>query len=393
MAKQTDALLKHVYPLVANSIQKNEKQYKECITRFMSARNTSLFDTAPCDRIYFGQNDLDDFWISMKLSEKQIIEGLSQTYYWSIGAFNPRAAKDPFTVAVLMIIRYFFLKKDQKNLELSMIYLAFSGKFYPSIHYAMFKKVQPSQYRHVMDYVVNTELTKKYDLKSQGHVLGVIRSIAATWIDSYAQRMKSMEDEDAVYLIQQLHNRIKSFMKNIASLYYKAYENKDYLTFDSEDHSNISNSYRLVGSDSLKAQKFIDKSMQKILSSDVDYKLCKMASNSNVKTEEVKSIMQTVLSGENAIAEVKELISLMVYNYFEQSKTKDVADISFINYSIALKPNAKDENIIRQKEIIEKWLMEGSPAYHKRKSRIATKNDYYRALYIYIALLIHNSNK
>ena len=138
----------------------------------------------------------------------------------------------------------------QKELELATIYLSFSGKFYPSIHYSSFPKVEPNQYRHIMEYVVNNKLTNKFDLKIHGSVLGAVKSIGLTWINSYEDLFKTSDDEDIVYLIQQLHNRIKSFMKNIATLYYETYDNKDsYLTYDSDNLDE--DSYRLADNDSL----------------------------------------------------------------------------------------------------------------------------------------------
>ena len=391
MAKNTDVLVKQLYPKVANSLDRGLNRYKSCISRFIGNRNKELFDIAPCDRIYFGQTDLDDFYISLGITEVDIRKVLERTYYYHIPAFNPRAAKDEFTVAQMMAIRYFFLKKKEKELELSLIYLAFSGKFYPSIHYAMFPKVQPSEHRYVMEYVVNNELSQKYDLKSQGNVIGAIKSICKTWITSYEKRFKEMDDEDVVYLIQQLHNRIKSFMKNIASLYYKAYEDKEYLTYDSENHSE--EGYRLVGTDSTKAQKAIEKTMTVITSSDINYKLCKMASNNDVHTEEVKSIIESIMNDKDSLVEIRELVTLIICTYFEQSKTKDIRDIDFITFSVAPKPNSKDPHILRQKEIVENWLEDGSPAYRKRKNRLATKNSYFRSVFVYFTLLIHNANK
>ena len=391
MAKNTDVLVKQLYPKVANSLDRGLNRYKSCISRFIGNRNKELFDIAPCDRIYFGQTDLDDFYISLGITEVDIRKVLEGTYYYHIPAFNPRAAKDEFTVAQMMAIRYFFLKKKEKELELSLIYLAFSGKFYPSIHYAMFPKVQPSEHRYVMEYVVNNELSQKYDLKSQGNVIGAIKSICKTWVSSYEKRFKEMDDEDVVYLIQQLHNRIKSFMKNIASLYYKAYEDKEYLTYDSENHSE--EGYRLVGTDSTKAQKAIEKTMTVITSSDINYKLCKMASNNDVHTEEVKSIIESIMNDKDSLVEIRELVTLIICTYFEQSKTKDIRDIDFITFSVAPKPNSKDPHILRQKEIVENWLEDGSPAYRKRKTRLATKNSYFRSVFVYFTLLIHNANK
>ena len=88
-----------------------------------------------------------------------------------------------------------------------------------------------------------------------------------------------------------------------------------------------------------------------------------------------------------------EFISISVYSYFQQSKTKDVRDIDFITFSISPKPNTKDPHIIKQKEIVEKWLNENSPAYRKRKSRTATKLSYHKSVFTYFTLVIHEANK
>ena len=45
------------------------------------------------------------------------------------------------------------------------------------------------------------------------------------------------------------------------------------------------------------------------------------------------------------------------------------------------------------KEIIEKWLSESGTAYLRRRSRIATRNSYERAVRMYFALVIHNANR
>jgi len=118
-----------------------------------------------------------------------------------------------------------------------------------------------------------------------------------------------------------------------------------------------------------------------------------MSSNSNVKTDEVKEIIEAVTSNNINVGEVKELIRLIITQYFLISKTKDVRDVDFITTSIAAKPNTKDKNILRQKQIIENWLDNNSIAYRRRKSRLATKNNYFKSILTYFTILIHNSNK
>ena len=93
------------------------------------------------------------------------------------------------------------------------------------------------------------------------------------------------------------------------------------------------------------------------------------------------------------IPEIKEMIRITVAEFFVESKTKDVRDIDFITKSIAPKPNTKNPNILRQKQIIEGWLEENSPAYMRRRSRLATKNSYFKSILTYFVLLIQNANK
>ena len=386
----TKAILTKLYPLVSKALETNEKKYKACIGRFMEARSKYLYDICPCDRIVFGQSDIDDFYNSMGFTQSQVTEILKQTYYWDLPAFK-KIAKDEFTITMLAVIRYYYMKNDDKNRELSTIYLSFSGKLYPSIHYGKFPVVQPSEYRHVMEYVVNNMLSGKFDIKREKTVFGAIRSIGNTWFNSYKSKFKTFTDEDVVYVIQQLHNRIKSFMGNVAEKYYEAYEKKDmYISYDSD--SMDQDDFRLADNDSLLAERCVEKAMGH-LNNTVDYRLCKMAANSNVKVDEVKSIIESILSDPKNINICKELFRIIICTYFTDSSNKDIKDIKFVTSTITPKPNSKDKNYIRQKQIIETWLEEGSPAYRKRKSREATRISYNKALLTYFTLLVYEANK
>lgn len=384
----TTALSTYLYPLIENTMKSKITKYKTFMGTFTDKRSKDLFDMCPCSRIYYTDQDRQDLFSFLNINYKEVEEIIGKTYYGNISNFNPRAAKDPTTITALMMIKYFLLNKMKKELELSCIYLAFSGKIYPSLHYRSFP-IEPARY--VMEYVVNNKLGDKFDIVSRGSVFGAISSICSTWVNSYDDRIRSKYDEDAVYIIQQLHNRIGSFMKNIAEVYYDAYKNKEYFTYDSDDQSE--DNFHMADSDSQKAERVISKTMEKINTSRVDYKICKMCSDSNIKTDELKSIIESILSDTNNIRMVEELISILVNTYFVQSNNKDVRDIDFITFSVAPKPNTKDKYILRSKEIIEELLSEHSKAYLRRRSRLATKNSYYRAITMYFTLFIHYSNK
>ena len=388
--KVTTVAVDQIYPLVEKSLKNNTAKYRSNIQKFFNARSKDLHDTAPYTRMPFGDNERQDFFISIGLKESQITECLKDTYYWKMN-FSPKAAKDEMTMTMMMCIRYFMLKGDTLNAELSAIYLAFSGMFYPSIHYGSFPKVQPSEYRHVMEYVVNNMLTMKFDLKREGSVFGAIKSICKTWLNTYKDTFKNPDDEENAELIKQLHGRIKSFMKNIAELYYEAYEKKMYISFDSD--SAEEDTFRLADNDSLRSERYVENAMNFINNNNVDFYLCKLASDQNVKINEVKSIIESIQSNKKNISEIKELFRLLISDYMQNGKDKNPASMEFVAYSVKAKPNTKSSVILRQKEIVEGWLDENSPQYRKRKSRAATKSSYYMSVLTYYVLVINKANK
>jgi len=388
--KTTKAILDLYNKEVAPALDKNTSKFKSVITKFIERRQKELYADAPYDRIYFTTDDENEMFNAIGVSRETVRSYMDKTYYAEESNFA-QAAKSEMTILDMCIIRYFFLKNKTKELELALIHLSFSGKFYPSIHYGSYPKVEPVA--HVMLYVVNNCLSNKFDIKTQGSVVGAVKNIAVTWVKTYSSKFKSFDDEDVVYLIQQLHNRIKSFMKNIASEYYKVYEDKDnFMTYDSD--SLDADSYRIADNDSVRAERIVERAMNRITSTGVDYRLCKIASSDLVKTDEIKTIIESLLSDRKVLGEVKELLGLLVTNYFANCKgDKDVTDIAFITYSIAPKPNAKNKDIVRQHEIIEGWLEDNSTAYMRRRSRAATKSAYFKSIYTYFTLIVTESNK
>lgn len=388
--KVTRVAVNKIYPIVEKSLQKNTPTYKKNVQEFIKDRSKDLYDIVPVRRIPFGSEDIDSFFKAMKIDKNEITQCLSETYYWNMN-FNPRAAKDEFTMTMMMVIRYFLLKNKQTDAEISTIYLAFSGKFYPSIHSQKFK-IPPEKYRHIMEYVLNNVLTQKYDLKREGSVFGAVRSICKTWLRTYTPKFKNPDDEDVADMIQQLHGRIKSFLGNIAAAYYDTYEKRDsYFAYASD--SNDQDSFRIADNDSLLAERCVENAMNWITTKQVDYKLCKWASDKNVKVDEIKSIIESIQEDSDNLILIREMMQLIIADYFSISKTKDVTSYEFINKSIVAKPNSKNKYVIRQKEIIEYFLDENSPAYRKRKSRPDTKSSYYKSILTYYVLVINESNK
>ena len=389
MKKDTSVIRDILYREVEEKLNKPvyQNNLKACIGRYMNKRSKELHDTMPCDRIFFGKEEVDDLFKSMDMTPSAIDDIVLQTYYGDMEAFNPIAAKDPTTLLILCIVRYFYNKKMSKETELAVIYLAFSGKFYPSVHYNSFPKCTPAEYRHVMEYVVNTKLTEKFDLKREKSIFKSVRSICITLLNTYGTRLKDFDDEDCVYIIQQLHTRLKSFMTNIASLYYEAYNNNEAITYDSDNLDE--DNFRMVDNNSLKIDRIAEKAVNRITTTTTDYKICSYLADSNISSQELMGIIDAITDDNSNLKLIKELCTIIVSEFMKENPKLELTNIKFISFSLAAKPNTKNPLILRQKEIIEYWLNEESPAYRRRKSRIATRNSYHRALLGYFVFLIH----
>lgn len=385
----TKAILQELYPKVEKGL-KNPAKWKKVMSDFIQERSEALYDIAPIDRIIFSTEDENKLYEALDISKEEVTSALQKTFYYNqIKNEYANLVKDECAILSLTIVRYFFIKNDKKNLDLATLYLAFNGKIYASAHYRSFN-FAPTNYRHVMEYAINN-MSNKYDIVKQGSVIGAVRSIGNTWVASYSSRFKSYTDEDVSYLIQQLKSRIASFIKNIATEFYKAYDNKEYITYDSDNMSE--DNYHLADSDSLKLERSIENAINKLESSTTDFKLCKIASDSNVKTDELKAIIDSIMSNGENFPLVKELIRNICTYYFTNSKNKDVRDVEFLSFSISAKPNSKDKLYLRNKEIIEQLLLKNSTKYKTRSKRAATKISYNQAILKYFVFLIHEANK
>lgn len=387
--KDTKAILTEAYPVIEAGLKKNTAKYKKYLSEFINNNSDILYSNIPSKQLYFSQTDCDNYFKSIDVNPDIIKNAISHTYYYEIGNFNPRYAKDETTIALICTVRYYYLHNMKKELELALINIAFSGKYYPSIWHGSFPVTAPSE--HIMEYALTHLATNKFDIVREGSVIGAVKSIATTWLESYKDRFRDFHDDDIVYVVQQLHNRLRSFMNNIAELYYDAYKNKDsYITYDSDDVSE--DNYHIADSDSLMINRYVSTTMNYINSHGLNYKICKLASNDLVKFDELKGIIDMLTRDNKNIPMIKEYITLMISIYYMDTGKKNINDIDFISYSITPKPNSKNTYHLKLKELSEKMLINNAANFSRRRSRGATESAYFRAFNAYFALLIQEAN-
>lgn len=384
--KNTTVFRDSVYPVIEKYMKTNKRKYDNHVKKFIKDRITELNETGPYSRIIQNESQKEEFWKDTGLDKKEISNFMCYTYYANM-SIKPVAAKDVYTMTLLNIVRYFYMNNMKKDLEMAMIHLSFSGKCYPSVHYNSFP-ILP--YPHVMDYVINNKLSYKYDIKKYGTVIDSIKSLNQTWITTYTSKVKNWDDTDVVYMLDQLLDRMKSFMKNIATEYYKAYKAEEYLVYSSDNLDE--DDYRLADSNSLKVGRAVENGMNYITTGKVNFTICKASSSSNVNTNQVKALIELIISDKNNLPLLRELMTIIVSEFYKDKPTGNVNSAEFIVYSIKPRPNTKNSEILRMQEIQQIFLKQ-SDEYMRRMKRTATKISYIKALQSYIVYSIHNSNR
>ena len=394
-------LVDQLYPLIDAVMNGKINAYRQCIDRYFnsplnnsagekSSRWIMLHDYAPIDRIYFNKKDETDFFRSLNIQKSNVDDILPDLYYWKKDELA--ACKDPFSLTLLMVMRWLLINKpnDDKLLELSYMYFAFSGKIYTSCHAKWFRNYIPK--REIMDYVINYMLSAKFDLIKTGTVWGAIRNLTATWMNTYSSELKgNITDERISYIIHQLHSRIYAFLRNIAKPYYEAAEKKLYINKESDNYD--SDNFHIASNNSTIAAQLTEKTVNYMINSQVDLKICQMVSGNGVNPYEIKSIFENILNTNDHLDELRFVINIMILDYMRNyPDDKDgVGGVNFIHQAMSLKPNTKDPDILKQKSIILEWL--NTSERYKRIRTQTTKNSYFRAILAYIAFTVNTACK
>lgn len=379
-------ILDELYPLVKSKLDNKsiERKFISNIAQFFNAKSTQINDIAPYTNIYFNQSDLDKLFKSIDITEKEVIDILSKCWFWDQD-IRPKCTKESYVEILMCAIRYYIISNNIKYTEMVTIYTLFSGKFYASIYSSLWRfPVNPS----IMDYVINNNLSDKYDLKKEGTVFKAIKKLANTYLDKYSKDIASRDhtDNDFKNNIQQLRDREKSFLGNIFTSYIEAAESKSYLNYETDNLDP--DKFRITDNDSAKASRITESAIGILTTQKVSREYCNNAHDSRVKSEQVQSILENIiLSDKNNIPQLKRVINIMICDFMSGNPGVPVNSAAFLSYAITAKPNTKNELVIEMKTTILSWL-EQDAVYRKRSATKATAISYYRSIVCYLAQVI-----
>lgn len=386
--KITSVVSNQLYNFTAPLIEKNGNSFMRMISDFLNKNHDSLYDIAPYDNILFSASDKAKIFLSLGITENQVAEILKDCF-WYNKPINPQAAKEPYVELLICVFMYYYKHKKMKEAEITIIFLAFSGKFYASVYGAQFPKASPSKYRSVMDYVVNSSLNDKFDLKTEGSVFGAVKKICLTLINTYGSDIASgdADDDEVKYFIQQLRDRLHAFLKKIAKLYYDAWENRKYLNFESDNLSDGSE-FRITDSDATIAARITENAVSYMINNNVSLKICDGFKDANIRPTELRDLIEAIVSDKTNINDIYRVCNILICDFIRHYPGAPIGGVDFLGHCLTEQPNTKDKYIIEMQNIIVSWLNEKSPNYRRRKSRKPTEISYRKSIKYYFTMVI-----
>lgn len=376
-----------LYPIVKKALTKNHKILSNYIRNYIDRNNQTLFSPLLLPLIwkydgYHGGQDANALYLTCEVDSKFVAQCMqdskqlkpswmtyNKTWYW----------------LMVNIIKYFNEKKDQKNLELIILYLSFA--IYSTLHFKYFRGFVPNE--NIMKYTVNN-LNNRFDLKKNGSLIKVLLKISLGNHEKYKSYLeeKNFCDRYIIEYVMNLNTRLNNFIKEIKRQYENNKASGKYLNSDQEDYSE-ENFYE-TDNLSYKINQLADKVTTRIVTSGINYEI---ASNSakmaNVSVSNIKDAIDKII--DKHIEEIREFERLFFQQYLISSKypIETINSIYFIYYidRIYNKSNTSDHTIIRIKELLDIWLKANSRKYLET-SRAATLANYRKSIYYYFTLSV-----
>lgn len=371
------------YPHCEEVMKSHERELISYVIQYIDENNEVLLNSG-LYQLYWntGKNNYKDSQIlfdSIGMSSDQIAVMIEQT---GVNNKNWKVFNKPHNWAFIIILKYFYDLKKNKELEIMLLDLSFS--LYATLFYKYFR--YPPQ-KNIMDYTVNN-LTNRHDLKKYGNLLEVLRKISIGCHEKYKSYLedKTFSDRYIVEYVMNLNTRINSFIKIIRNEYEKNRVSKKYLNYDKDDnseenyHENTNQSYDITRL----SDKITNKLITSTLNEEIVVAACKITtiSVSALKTAVVK-VLDTDIEGIKTF----NLNFLQQYLIVEKHSMESFSSKNYLTYvnKIYSKSNVNDKSIITIKELLDKWLKENCEQYSKTE-RVATLNNYRKAMYLFFTL-------
>ena len=378
-------LLKELYPKIEKSLKDpaNVKKLERIIAKFVDRNSTALSAAGPMKQIMFVDKDADEYYelVGTSATEIKAMMSKSRDIY-----SDKETAKYPFNSFMPMVVRFFAVNNNDKMAKLCTMMLMLS--MYPLL-YRKYFKYDPNE--NIMNYTI-ANLSGKYTIKQAGTLLAAITETATPAYELYKKDLIEGYDITVVYFAIALRTRLNSFLKNITNEFRKNHDEGRYL--NTEYEVNDGENFREANASIYEVGKIVDKTVMKLIVDGPSSKLISAAAKNNqVSVNELRNYISGMIVNEKQ-EEIKQVVESILY-IFVIDGGHNVTEINtdkFLLYCLDVykRSNTTDKNVIAIKKILDIWLDEAG--LYKKTQRLATLNNFRRALYVYFVMSIQYAN-
>ena len=297
-------------------------------------------------------------------------------------------ASDPFNIIMVLIIRYFRISKDKINLKNAYTHLILS--MYPSIHYKYFK-YEPNE--QIMNYTISN-LSNKYKFNQPGNLLIALTDTASVADEHFEKAILRCNDKDIADYIMSFKTRINALIKNICAEYMKNHSKGNYLNY--EEDNNDEDNFKVADNNSFLIKRVSDAVMLNLSIKGPDSKIIHIVSKMNeVSISDLRNTLDKLCKDKKNMEDIREVVYSIMYDFLFTGN-HDQASINsteFLIYSLETykKSNTTNTNVVKIKNILDKWLSMYSETYAKT-NRIATMNTFRKSLYMFCIFTIQKTS-
>ena len=378
-------LITQLYPLIEKGLSKKENvlNLKKAVGRYIDINSNKLSTIGPIHRTIFSEDDMNEMYKAIEVEPLKIKEIIKNSptiqTQWQI-------MNNPFNSACCLAIRYFKIKKMNDMADIVLIYLTLS--MYPSLHHKYFE-FEPNE--NIMNYTINN-LSNKFKIKQTGTIHNALIDTSFVSDRKYTDELIHGSDKEIVDYVQAIKTRLNMLMRKIANEFYDNHNDKKYMNLESDSfeegnyHESDSNIYAIERITNAVVLKLIVNGPN-INSITLSAKLCQ------VSVSELRNYIETLLVQEKR-EEIRTIVDSILFLFlFDSHNTiQQIGSNEFLVYCLELykKSNTSDKNIIKIKKVLDGWLEELGT--YKKTQRLATINNFRRALFTFFVASIQKNN-
>lgn len=399
-SKESYVLRDKYFPYIESFIPKTEHVLFRYIAKYEDNNSDYLNSPYPLKLISFKEEgeDGDIVFKCTHINRKELESDMKEVIKnadmkSSKGVVTEKAAFVSIRVVLYLIIRYYLVTNQPDKMKIIYRYYGYSLYWKMFSKYFKLSVLKPE----CMKYTINN-MSYRNIIKKEGSIQALLAYIIRNRFEYYKEEVVGSTDADMIYVLDACQSDLNAKMKEIYVKYRDDVAAGNVL-YESTALLDDQGTQREDVSATASAEALAQTYSNKFFMSNIDSNKVKQALSFSreVSKRELQSTLEFILR-EAKPEDVHEFYSSIFYIYLTSGDpnctVETVQSLKFLStmYNVVKKGNSINKNIIRIREIMDEWLINGSNTF-RLTQRDATKTNYRTAVYIYFILCVTMTNK